>query len=46
MKEELAKLFSMCVRKREIPLIWNNYIIFYCTRKGTKNTSKATAHTN
>jgi len=27
MKEELAKLFSMCLKKREIPRSWNNDVI-------------------
>jgi len=35
MKEKLAKLFSMCLRKREIPSNWNNAIILLYT-KGDK----------
>jgi len=42
MKEELAKLFSMCLRKREIlevflssiPSSWNNVIIILLHKKG------------
>jgi len=27
MKEEIAQLFSMCLRKREIPSSWKNVVI-------------------
>jgi len=36
MKEELAKLFSMCLRKREIPSSWNNAVIILLYKKGDK----------
>jgi len=36
MKEELAKLFSMCLKKREIPRSWNNAIIIFLYKKGDK----------
>jgi len=41
MKEELAKLFSTCLRKRNIPASWNNAVIILLY-KGTKNASKTT----
>ena len=36
MKEQLAKLFSICLRKREIPSSWNNAIIILLYKKGDK----------
>ena len=36
MKEQLAKLFSMCLRKREIPSSWNNAIIILLYKKRDK----------
>jgi len=36
MKEKLAKSFSMCLRKREIPSSWNNAIIILLYKKGDK----------
>jgi len=35
-KEKLAKLFSMCLRKREIPRSWNNAVIILLYKKGDK----------
>jgi len=43
MKEELVKLFSMCLRQREkYPQVGIMLLSFYCTRKGTKIASKTT----
>jgi len=36
MKEEVAKFFSMCLRKREIPSSWDNAIIILLYKKGDK----------
>jgi len=36
MKEELTQLFSICLRKREIPSSWNSDIIILLYKKGDK----------